>query len=72
MANTTEIYRRDSEQVTIMAYLGRGSGDLDEIRRIVVRDGDIVEDGIAYHGDRGWQWLTDQRAAYTADGFEHA
>src|SRR5262245_32462025 len=49
MANTTETYRRDTadgaEIVTIMAYLGADSGDSDEIRRVVERDGTVVEDG---------------------------
>jgi hypothetical protein len=74
MANTKQIYRRVaadvSESVTIMAYLGADSGDQDEIRRIVERDGVVVEDGIAYFGDSGRQWLDDQRAAYLAAGFQ--
>ena len=74
MANTTKIYRREtpdtSEKVTIMAYLGAASGDGDEIRRIVERDGTVVEDGIAYFGTSGQQWLEEQRSAYIAGGFE--
>jgi hypothetical protein len=74
MANTTETYRREtpdaSEKVTIMAYLGVASGDSDEIRRIVEHDGTVVEDGIAYFGTSGQQWLEDQRSAYIASGFE--
>jgi hypothetical protein len=74
MANTTEAYRREtadgSERVTIMAYLGADSGDSDEIRRIVERDGTVLEDGIAYFGTSGQRWLEEQRSAYIADGFE--
>lgn len=74
MADTKQVYRRvtaqASETVTIMAYLGGDSGDRDEIRRIVERDGAVVEDGIAYFGDLGSQWLDDQRAAYLTAGFQ--
>jgi hypothetical protein len=74
MANTTETYRREtadgSETVTIMAYLGSDSGDSDEIRRIIERDGTVLEDGIAYFGTSGQQWLEDQRSAYVANGYE--
>ncbi len=74
MANTTETYRREttdgSEMVKIMAYLGAGSGDSDEIRRIIERDGTVVEDRIAYFGTSGQRWLEEQRSAYIADGFE--
>lgn len=67
MANTTNTYRRDAETVTIMAYLGDGDGD--EIRRIVERDGVVVEDGIAYFGTDGRPWLVEQHTAYVDDGF---
>lgn len=74
MANSTETYRREtaggSEIVTIMVYLGADSGDSDEIRRIVERDGAVVEDGIAYFGKSGPQWLAEQRSSYLAQGFE--
>jgi hypothetical protein len=74
MGNTTETYRREtangSETVTIMAYLGSDSGDSDEIRRIVERDGTVLEDGIAYFGTSGQQWMQQQRSTYIADGFE--
>jgi hypothetical protein len=74
MANITETYHRETgdgtETVTIMAYLGADSGDSDEIRRIVERDGTVTEDRIAYFGTSGQRWLEDQRSAYTADGFE--
>jgi hypothetical protein len=74
MANTTENYRREtadgSETVTIMAYLGSDGGDSDEIRRIIERDGTVLEDRIVYFGTSGQQWLEDQRSAYVADGFE--
>jgi hypothetical protein len=76
MATTTQVYRRATagraETVTIMAYLGAGDGDQDEIRRIVDRDGAVVEDGIAYFGSAGEQWLAEQRSAYLADGFRPA
>ncbi|MEU4215967.1 hypothetical protein [Actinoplanes sp. NPDC026623] len=74
MANTKQTYRRmtagTSETVTIMAYLGADSGDREEIRRIVERDGAVVEDGIAYFGDSGRQWLDDQHAACLAAGLD--
>jgi hypothetical protein len=74
MANTTETFRREtadgSETVTIMAYLGGDSGDSDEVRRIVERDGTLVEDGIAYFGTSGQRWLEEQRSTYLAHGFE--
>ena len=74
MANTTETFRREtaegSEIVTIMAYLGADNDDSDEIRRIVERDGTLVEDGIAYFGTSGQRWLDEQRSAYIAQGFE--
>jgi hypothetical protein len=74
MANTTETYRRETadgpEMIKIMAYLGSDSGDSDEIRRIVERDGTVLEDGIAYFGMSGQRWLEEQRSAYIAEGFE--
>ena len=74
MANTTETFRRataeGSEIVTIMAYLADDGDDSDEIRRIVERDGTLVEDGIAYFGTSGQQWLDEQRPRYVAQGFE--
>jgi hypothetical protein len=74
MANSTEVYRRETadgaETVTIMSYIGADSGDSDEIRRIVERDGAVVEDNIAYYGAAGTQWLEEQRATYTAEGFQ--
>jgi hypothetical protein len=73
MTNTTEVYQREtaagSEKVTIMSYIGADSGDSDEIRLIVERDGTVLEDKIAYHGTAGRQWLQAQRAARTAEGF---
>lgn len=74
MAITTETFRREtadgSEIVTIMAYLGADSDDSDEIRRIVERDGTVVEDAIAYFGTSGQRWLEEQRSTYVAEGFK--
>ncbi|MGA5302694.1 hypothetical protein ACPCHT_22385 [Nucisporomicrobium flavum] len=73
MANSTRVYLRETtgghERVMIMAYLGAGDGDADEIRRIVERDGTVVEDTIAYFGAAGEQWLREQDERYQATGF---
>src|SRR4051794_13175707 len=68
--NTTTIYQRGVETITVMAYLGMEAGDGDEIRVIHAVDGDVTDDGIAYHGRAGEQWLRDQRDGWSADGFE--
>jgi hypothetical protein len=74
MANIKQVYQRHGaegpESVTIMAYLGADVGDSDEIRRIIERNGSIVEDKIAYFGTAGSTWLEDQHSAYIADGFD--
>ncbi|UQU62055.1 hypothetical protein COUCH_23770 [Couchioplanes caeruleus] len=73
MANSARVYQRETtgghERVTIMAYLGADDGDADEIRRIVERDGTVVEDTIAYFGTAGEQWLREQDDGYRAAGF---
>lgn len=74
MANTTHIYRRATtdgvKTVTIMAYIGADTGDKDEIRRIIEHDGAIIEDGIAYFGTAGRQWLDEQHSTYLTEGFQ--
>jgi hypothetical protein len=76
MANIEHVYQRQGaegpESVTIMAYLGAEAGDSDEIRRVVVRNGSVIEDRIAYFGTAGSTWLEDQHSAYIADGFHRA
>jgi hypothetical protein len=72
--NLETLYRRDDgngvAKITVMAYLGRDAGDGDEIRVIRAVDDKVVEDGIAYFGTAGEQWLREQDAAWTADGYE--
>jgi hypothetical protein len=74
MANIKHIYQRHvaegPESVTIMAYLGADVGDSDEIRRIIERNGSVVEDKIAYFGTAGSKWLEEQHSAYIEDGFD--
>jgi hypothetical protein len=53
-----------------MAYIGVEEGDGDEIRVIHTVAGSVVEDGIAYHGRAGEQWLRDRHTNWTADGYE--
>jgi hypothetical protein len=72
--NLTKVYERsnptNSETLTVMAYIGAEEGDGDEIRIIHVVAGSVVEDGIAYHGRAGEQWLRDWHTSWTADGYE--
>ena len=72
--NLTKAYRRGSasgaELLTVMAYLGVGDPDGDEIRVIHTVDGRVTEDGIAFHGEGGGQWLQDQHVAWTEAGYE--
>jgi hypothetical protein len=70
--NLETSYRRDGATITVMAYLGAEDGDGDEIRVIRTVDGAVVEDGIAYWGDGGEQWLREQDAAWIADGYERS
>jgi hypothetical protein len=76
MANIDRHYRRQttdgSTTVTITAYIGADVGDKDEIRRIVEQGGVVTEDGIAYFGTTGSQWLEEQHARLVADGFQPA
>lgn len=72
--NTTTIYQRavagGTDALTVMAYIGVEDGDGDEIRVIRAIDGSVVEDGIAYHGRDGVQWLRDHHDGWTLDGYE--
>ena len=74
MMNTTTIYQRtiaeSADALTVMAYIGAEDGDGDEIRVIHAVDGSVVDDGIAYHGRDGVQWLKDQHHRWTIDGYE--
>ena len=76
MTNSTMIYRRGSDEgfdtVTVMAYIGAAAGDSDEIRVIIDRDGETVQDGIAYFGRSGDEWLRERHAALLADGYRPA
>lgn len=58
-----------SESLEIVAYIDEDDG-ADEIRVTHTVDGDVVDDGIGFHGPGGEQWLRDRHAAWTADGFQ--
>jgi hypothetical protein len=72
--NFEKVYDRvgpaGAERLTVMAYIGVEDQDGDEIRLIRTTDGQVVEDGIVFHGEGGEQWLRDQHQAWTQDGFE--
>jgi hypothetical protein len=69
----TKVYRRTAAQGTetlkIVAYIDESGGD-DEIRVTHTVDGDMVNDGIGFHGRGGEQWLQDRHAGWAVDGFE--
>jgi hypothetical protein len=68
-----KVYQRPSAQGTeileIVAYIDEDGGD-DEIRVTHTVDGDVVNDGIGFHGHDGEQWLRDRHTGWTADGFK--
>ena len=72
--NLTRIYARPGpptpEQLTVMAYLGLEAQDGDEIRLIRTVGTRVVEDGIAFHGNGGQQWLQQQHNSWTSSGFQ--
>ncbi|SCF16725.1 hypothetical protein [Micromonospora chokoriensis] len=72
--NLSRAYRRSGasgvELLTVMAYLGVEDPDGDEIRVIHTVDGRVTEDGIAFHGEDGGQWLQNQHVAWTEAGYE--
>lgn len=74
--NVITVYQRDvageAERLTVMAYLGTGKEDGDEIRVIRAVNDSVVEDRIAFHGPGGQQWLRDHHEAWTAEGFRRA
>lgn len=69
----TKVYRRTAahgtETLKIVAYIDETGGD-DEIRVTHTVDGDVVNDGIGFHGRGGEQWLRDRHSGWAVDGFE--
>ncbi|AEV86301.1 hypothetical protein ACWT_5283 [Actinoplanes sp. SE50] len=72
MPITTEVYRRATETVTVMASIDDEGA---EIRVIHERDGEVLTDTIPEWGDdpqAGRRWVARHREARLAEGYQLA